>query len=287
MTAADAVAGRGSYIAANVTYEVANAGASRAIVERASLRVDAGQVHALLGPNGAGKSTLLKLLAGDLSPDQGSIELNGKVLTEWNPRERARQRAVLPQAHALAFGFTSEQVVALGRQPCPRHDDAAEAKLVREALARAGVAALAAQKYPTLSGGERARVQLARVMAQVAEPLDGALAGCARFVLLDEPTASLDLAHQHDCLRAARALAAAGLGILVILHDPNLALRYADVVTLLRDGKVLASGTPRQALTADSLTRLYRIPIALAHVPGQPAPVVVAAAADRVDNGAP
>lgn len=260
-----------SLVAAELGYAVAG----RRLVERVSLRVAPGQVHVLLGPNGAGKSTLLRLLAGELAPQSGSLELNGRPLASWTPGERARQRAVLPQLHGLAFGFTAAQVVALGRLPCPQHAAAAEAALIREALALAGVGALHDRLYITLSGGERARVQLARVLAQVLEPLDGPLAGCARFLLLDEPTASLDLAHQHDCLRAVRALAGRGLGVLLILHDPNLAMRYADAVTLLREGRALASGPPAQVLTAELLERLYRVPVALVRAEGEALPIVL------------
>jgi len=247
----------------------------RQLLEDVSLTVEPGQVHALLGPNGAGKSTLLRLLAGELEPDRGALELNGRPLHDWSARDRARQRAVLPQSHGLAFGFTAGQVVALGRLPCSQRRPDAEAALVHDALALAGVAPLHDRLYTTLSGGERARVQLARVMAQVWEPLDGALAGTPRFLLLDEPTASLDLAHQHDCLRAVRTLADRGLGVLLILHDPNLALRYADAVTLLRDGRALASGPPAQTLTAETLERIYRVPVRLVRAEGEDLPIVV------------
>jgi iron complex transport system ATP-binding protein len=260
-----------SFIASDVAYSVPD----RVLLDRLSLRLEAGQVHALLGPNGAGKSTLLRLMSGELTPDRGNIELNGRALPFWSARDQARQRAVLPQAHGLAFGFTAGEVVALGRLPCARHGAADEARLVHEALALAGVPHLADRTYTTLSGGERARVQLARVVAQVWEPLAGSLAGRPRFLLLDEPTASLDFAHQHDCLRAVRVLATLGLGVLVILHDPNLALRYADAVTLLREGSVIGSGRPAEVIRAEALERLYRVPVKVVTVEGQP--MVVAA----------
>ena len=259
-----------SLIAAEVSY----AAPARSLVERVSLRVEAGRIHAVLGPNGAGKSTLLRLLSGELAPDTGEITLNGRPLAAWTPRERARQRAVLPQSHALAFGFTAAQVVELGRLPCPRHGPQAESDVVRAALARAGVSHLAEQKYPTLSGGERARVQLARVMAQVWEPLTGALAGHARFLLLDEPTASLDLAHQHDCLRAARRFAASGAGVLAVLHDPNLALAYGDDATVLRQGRVLATGPTAATLTGEILSSAYGISVAIHQLPGLQRPLI-------------
>ena len=258
------------FAASKVSYDVLG----RTLLEQVSLRLAPGEVHAVLGPNGAGKSTLLRLLARELTATRGTIELNGKPLPFWGPRELARQRAVLPQSHGLAFGFTAHQVVALGRLPCVRHGAGIEDQIVGAALSAAGVAALAERSYPTLSGGERARVQLARVLAQVWEPLDGALQGLPRFVLLDEPTANLDLAHQHDCLRAVRELAARGVGVMVILHDPNLALRYADAVTLLRGGRVIASGTPTATLTEHSLEQAYRVPVRLVRAEGESVPIV-------------
>jgi iron complex transport system ATP-binding protein len=266
------------YAAEDLRYRVGE----RLLVDGVSLAVEPGQVHALLGPNGAGKTTLLRLLAGELVPHSGSIELNGRSLATLSPRERARQRAVLPQSHGLSFGFTAAQVVALGRLPCPRHGAEAEARIVREALAQAGVGAHGERNYATLSGGERARVHLARVLAQVWEPLPD---GAGRFLLLDEPTASLDLAHQHDCLRAVRALATQGLGVLVVLHDPNLALRYASQVTLVGNGRVLEHGAPVDVITAISLERLYGVPVRLLRPEGDRLPVVVVR--DTVRPGGP
>lgn len=244
-----------SYAASHVSYRVPG----QALLSDVSLRIEPGRLHALLGPNGAGKSTLLKLLSGELKPAAGGIELNGRALAAWTPRERARQRAVLPQSESLRFGFSAEQVVELGRLPCPQHRPEQERKIIRDALAAAGVAQLAARRYPTLSGGERARVQFARVMAQIWEPVELG----ERYLLLDEPTASLDLAHQHACLDMARCFAASGIGVLAILHDPNLALRYADSVTLLKNGAVLATGPARKTLTAGYLETLYGIPVQL------------------------
>jgi iron complex transport system ATP-binding protein len=244
----------------------------RLLVDGASLAVEPGQVHALLGPNGAGKTTLLRLLAGEIVPESGSIELNGRTLATLEPRERALQRAVLPQSHALSFGFTAAQVVALGRLPCARHGAAAEARIVQEALELAGVAPLAERSYPTLSGGERARVQLARAMAQVWEPLPD---GTAQFLLLDEPTASLDLAHQHDCLRAVRTLAGRGLGVIVVMHDPNLALRYASQATLMVKGRIVEQGAPLHVITAEALEYAYGVAVRLLRPEGERLPVVV------------
>jgi iron complex transport system ATP-binding protein len=168
----------------------------------------------------------------------------------------------------LRFAFTVEEVVALGRLPCAKHSPQREAQILREALSAAGVAHLPGRIYPTLSGGERARVQLARVLAQL---WDG---GAARYLLLDEPTANLDLAHQHACLKAARSFATGGVGVLVVLHDPNLAMTYADDVSLLRSGALLACGDPVATLTSASLEALYGIAVDVHQSAGAARPLV-------------
>jgi iron complex transport system ATP-binding protein len=241
-----------SLSAIDVTYQAGE----RKLMENVSLRVEPGRVHAVLGPNGAGKSTLLKLLAGDLRAASGSVTLDGRAIAEWSPFERARRRAVLPQSENLGFDFTVRQVVTLGRMPCRQHAPLQEQALITAALQAADALQLEARLYPTLSGGERARVQLARVLAQVWERADH-----ERYLLLDEPTASLDLAHQHLCLRLARQLAAEGVGVLVILHDPNLALSYADDITLLCCGQSVAQGSPEQVLTRDHLEKVYGVKV--------------------------
>lgn len=227
----------------------------RTLLDDVGLTLEPGQVHAVLGPNGAGKSTLLKLLAGDLRSDQGVVRLAQRPLQAWPRLDLARQRAVLPQASDLAFDFTACQVVALGRTPCIRQTPAREAQIIDDALTATDAAHLRDRSYLTLSGGERARVQLARVLAQVWEP-----AG-ERYLLLDEPTASLDLAHQHACLQVARRFAAGGAGVLVVLHDPNLALAYADQVSLLCCGQLLAQGAPSETLNRVNLERVYGVRI--------------------------
>jgi iron complex transport system ATP-binding protein len=229
--------------------------AGRPLLQSVSLALQPGHLHAVLGPNGAGKSTLLRLLAGERSPDQGEVTLAGRPLRDWSAAALARQRAVLPQQDELDFGFRVEEVVALGRLPCPRQAPAQERALQQQVLQATGALHLWGRAYPGLSGGERRRVQLARVLAQVWEPLNTG----PRYLLLDEPTASLDLAHQHGCLAAARAFASQGNGVIAILHDPNLALAHADTVSLLHEGRVLASGTPAAVLTPARLREAFGI----------------------------
>lgn len=220
-----------------------------------SLSVTPGQVHAILGPNGAGKSTLLGVLAGDLPPDSGRVTLDDRDLSNWELSALARRRAVLPQQESLRFGFTTAEVVFdLGRLPWGEADGDLRRRIVSQAMQATGVEAMAAQRYPTLSGGERARVQLARVLAQLAgDPAE------PRYLLLDEPTASLDLAHQYQCLHQMRRFAANGGGVLAVLHDPNQALAFADRVTLLQHGRLVASGAAAEVLSAERLSALYGI----------------------------
>ena len=232
---------------------------ARDLLAAVSLDVAPGEVHAVLGPNGAGKSTLLRVLAGDLAADSGAATLDDRALSRWPLDLLARRRAVLPQHESLRFGFTAAEVVALGRLPWGDASGETQRRIVDEALQALGVAELADRRYPTLSGGERARVQFARVLAQLA----GADADEPRYLLLDEPTASLDIAHQYRCLQQMRRFAASGGGVLAVLHDPNQALAFADRVSLLDRGRLIASGTPAETLTAERLSSLYGIELGI------------------------
>lgn len=230
----------------------------RLLLAGVSLQARPGEVHVILGPNGAGKSTLLRILSGDLRADAGQASLDGRPLASWPLRELARRRAVLPQQDSLRFSFTATEVVALGRMPFADSGLVNEQGIIEEALAATGVQHLAQRRYPTLSGGERARVQLARVLAQLwPQPQTTE----ARYLLLDEPTASLDLAHQYACLRQMRRFATDGGGVVAVLHDPNQALAVADRVSLLLGGRLMASGTPADVLTPDRLSALYEVPL--------------------------
>lgn len=256
-----------SLSAENLSYSASG----RALLQGVSLNITAGKVHAILGPNGAGKSTLLRLLARETTPAQGRITLNGKLLADWDVRALARQRGVLPQSESLRFAFSVQQVVELGRLPCAQHAPEQEQRIIEEALTLTDALHLKDRLYPTLSGGERQRVQFARVLAQIWEAVDEA----PRYLLLDEPTASLDLKHQHDCLRVARQFAARGVGVCAILHDPNLALTYTDQVTLLCEGAVVASGAPGEVLNRENLQRVYGVQVEIITLAGRPHIAVV------------
>lgn len=209
-----------------------------------------GEVLALLGPNGGGKTTLLKTLLGLLKPKAGEVRLGDKPLDNYSIRERARVVAYVPQVHISTFAFTVETVVLMGRTAHgslfsrPSGQDRAVAQA---ALARFGIAALASRPYTMISGGERQLVLLARALAQ--EP---------QFIVLDEPTASLDFGNQGKVMREIRALAKSGHGVLFTTHDPNHALRAADRAYLLREGTRIADGPVATVLNREQLEALYR-----------------------------
>ncbi len=223
----------------------------RHLLDKVSLEVRAGEVLALLGPNGAGKSTLLSVLSGDLAPDGGAALFGGRPITDWSLIDLSRRRSVLLQENQLLFPFTVHQVVEMGRAPwrrTPLEDDDNEA--IAESIAAADIAHLGNRRVPSLSGGERARTAFARVMA-----------GRTGVLMLDEPTAALDLGHQEAVLGLARERAAAGDAVLVVLHDLNLAAAYADRIALLRDGRIAALDTPERVLTAEIVSDVYRTPV--------------------------
>ncbi|MCK1796164.1 heme ABC transporter ATP-binding protein [Streptomyces sp. XM4193] len=223
----------------------------RTVLDGADLAVTSGRVLALVGPNGAGKSTLLAALAADLVPEAGGVEIDGRPAAHWSAVELALRRAVLPQSAALAFPFTVGEVVAMGRAPwagTPWEDEDEEA--VAEAMALTEVTEFAARPFSALSGGERARVALARALAQRTS-----------LLLLDEPTAALDLRHQELVLRLCRQRAADGAAVVVVLHDLGLAAAYADRAAVVADGRIAADGVPREVFTPELLSPVYGQPV--------------------------
>lgn len=221
-----------------------------------NLRLEPGRVHAVLGPNGAGKSTLMGLLAGAISPDQGQVSFLGQPWSAWSLAAAARCRAWLPQQHQMPFDLLVEQVVALGRHAHVNRPHPQESQLVAQCLHRANADALSGRSYLQLSGGEQARVQWARVLAQlIAHPQDAGVS----WLLLDEPTAALDLRHQRAMMQVARDHADAGGGVVVVLHDLALAARWADEAVVLQSGHVRAQGPLRTTLTATLIEEVWGV----------------------------
>ncbi|MEE3661946.1 heme ABC transporter ATP-binding protein [Brenneria sp. g21c3] len=240
----------------------------RDLTQDVSLEVHCGEIVAIIGPNGAGKSTLLRLLTGYLTPNQGECWLAGKPFAQWAPTALAKTRAVMRQHSGLAFAFSVQEVVAMGRAPYGR--DRQNDDIVRRVMAQTGCSDLAQRDYRHLSGGEQQRVQLARVLAQLwhPQPTPG-------WLFLDEPTSALDLYHQQHLLRLLKQLTRQQpLAVCCVLHDLNLAALYADRILLLHAGKLVAQGTPEQVLQADILTRWYQADLSVGPHPEYPIPQV-------------
>lgn len=223
----------------------------RWIIHHQTLAARSGELLALVGPNGAGKSTLMGLLSGRLTPRHGQVLLNGRSLTHWPLEALATHRSVLSQQVHLHFNFTASEVVALGlKQTTPSHKSN---NIVYQALSTAQVIHLASQPYPSLSGGEQRQVQFARALAQIWQNRTSA------WLLLDEPDAGLDIAHQDAILKQAKQLAVQGCGVIAVLHDLNLAARYADKIALIAKGEILMHGTPASVLRPHLLSDVYGI----------------------------
>ena len=227
------------------------------ILQQASLELMPGEMVAVVGPNGAGKSTLLKAMAGESSSLLGAVTLNGRALARMRTDEVALQRAVLPQSPGLAFPFRVWDVVELGRYPHRGRATATEHhSAIMGAMEAADVVQFAERDCRTLSGGELHRTHFARTLAQIWAPLGD---GRARFLLLDEPTAALDLSHQHGILARAQNVARDGAGVLVVLHDLNLAAAFADRVVVMNKGRIVVAGTPAETLTAALIQSVWGV----------------------------
>ena len=225
----------------------------RAILDGINLQLEAGKLTVLVGPNGAGKSTLLGILAGDIRPTKGSLLVQGCPIEQFKPARLARIRSVLPQRTRLEFAFSVRQVVELGRFAQAggrRTSRRSDGEAVESAMSATGVAALADLSFPTLSVGEQALVMVARVLAQHTPVL-----------MLDEPTASLDMRHEHRVMKLIRHRARQGVAVVAVLHDLNLAARYADCVGIMAGGRLLILGPPGEVLQPPLLSEVYDYPI--------------------------
>lgn len=241
--------------------------AGRPVGTVADLSLSRGEAVCLLGPNGSGKTTLFRTLLGLLPPRSGNVLLDGRDLARWRRQDLARRLAYVPQAHAGVFPYTALDVVLMGRTPhigrfaAPGRRDREAA---HAALDRLGIADLAGYDYTRLSGGQRQLVLLARALAQGAD-----------YLVLDEPTASLDFGNQVLVLNELRKLRAAGLGIVLSTHAPDHAFACADRVLVLAEGRLVADGTPTEVVTAPRLAQVYGVVVDVVRPPGADRPVCV------------
>lgn len=222
----------------------------RDLLKSVSLDIRGGELVAIVGPNGAGKTTLLKVLAGDADLTDGAVFIDGRPLQDFDAKELARRRAVMPQSGYMPFLFTARDVVRMGRAPWEGERGEREhgARLTDAAMNLTDTRPYASRAYPTLSGGEQSRVTLARVLAQETP-----------ILLVDEPTAHLDPRHQHLVLSLLAELASEGAAVAAVLHDLNLAAAYADRVAVLDAGTLICAAPPRQSLDPDLLEPVFHV----------------------------
>jgi iron complex transport system ATP-binding protein len=261
--------------AAEVTVSIG----AKTLLDGVSLSLAAGETAALVGPNGAGKSTLLRVLSGDLVPRTGVVSLKGRAVASYGPRALAGHRAVLSQSIGVTFPFTVAEIVRMGAgdRRGQQVDD-----LVDAALAEVDLSDFHERVITTLSGGEQQRAHLARVLVQLA---CGEAANGPGLLLLDEPTAALDLRHQLDVIAATRARAAHGTTVIAILHDLNLAVLLARRIVVLDHGRIDADGPPDATITDAVLERVFGVAQAVGSVPASGMPFILPHAARKaVEN---
>ncbi|WP_413478580.1 heme ABC transporter ATP-binding protein [Vibrio hibernica] len=250
---------------------------NKLILNDLNLDIYQGQVTALLGPNGTGKSSLLKILSGEQSlPKKPKLANNdqeptlhyfGKAQQDWDKSQLAKQLGMLPQQSTLTFPFLAKEVVELGGIPLSLNNHDLK-QTTQKTMATVGISDLSERSYPSLSGGEKQRVHLARVLTQLSSATDNCI------FMLDEPTSALDLAHQHRTLSLAKTMADNGATVIIVLHDLNLTAQYADRILLLNQGEIIADGTPWETLTPENISQVYGYPTFIQPHPTYGFPVV-------------
>ena len=248
----------------------------KTLLQDVSLHVGAGELVALCGPNGAGKSTLMRIISGELRASEGSVSLLGKALQLWKARELSQTRAKLSQESQLTFSFSVREIVEMGR--FPYDSSPADSKIVDACMNYVGINELKDRDYLSLSGGEKQRVHFARVLAQLNDQHSN-----QKLLLLDEPTSALDLRHQELVLSLAAQLCREHrYGVLVVLHDLNLAAAWADRVVLLKAGRVMNAGPPNVVLTEEVLREVFEVDTTVLQHPAGGHPVITLSHAGRL-----
>lgn len=247
--------------AKNLVYKIKQS----CLVSDVSCTVQPGEFVVVMGANGAGKSTLLKMISGAVRPSAGEILFKGKDIRTYTAAALAKQRAVLSQQYHMGFPLTAREVVMMGRYPhfgaTPHRADEAVVHTVMEQLQ---VSALGSRAYQTLSGGEAQKVQMCRVLAQIHQPGTND----ARMLLLDEPVSHLDIKYQHQLLRAAKTLCAEQVAVLAVLHELNLALKYADRILFMKQGKLIAAINHAEEISTALLRDVFDVDAVIHEIPG-------------------
>jgi iron complex transport system ATP-binding protein len=242
---------------------------SRYLLDNISWKAISGEFWAVVGANGAGKSTLMKLLSREYSPSSGSIFFNGKDLKTYKLKELAKKRAVLAQQNFITLGFTVNEIVQMGRYPFYESQPSSrDLEIVDLCLQKVGITDFKTRLFPTLSGGEQQRVQLARTLAQIWDVNEG-------FIFLDEPTTGMDLLHQYETFRLAKEMTSRGYGVVAVVHDLNQALQYADQVLMLKNGRVIAAGAPELVLTAENIRDAFGLQVQIIQHDAGSYPIIV------------
>ncbi|MDA0787918.1 MAG: heme ABC transporter ATP-binding protein [Proteobacteria bacterium] len=226
------------------------------LLDGVNLSFEAGRMTVLIGPNGAGKTTLLRVASGELAPDQGVVRLDDRAIDQIELEDRARRIAFLTQQTVLDFPFTGQEVMEMGRIPHMtgrKHDREVVGAVVREC----GLDDLVHRTYTTLSGGEKQRIQLGRILCQIWD------AQSSGVVLLDEPTSALDLSHQLAFFDVIGQIRSRGAAIILVIHDINLAARFADRIVLMSGGTITADGSPREVLGSEAMAAAFEVVIDL------------------------
>ena len=237
------------------------------ILQSVSTNIKDGELVAIIGPNGAGKSTFLKIISGSLQPDEGHVEFLGKKLSDWKPKSLAQKRAVLSQQNIVSADFTVWETVLMGRYPHVKaFPGKKDFKIALSALREVGAEHLRKRYINTLSGGEQQRVHLARVFAQAWKEKQDI---STKLLLLDEPVSSLDLQHQYGLLETVKEKCSSGFATVVVLHDLNLAARFADRILIFKDGCIAVDAPTEDAFDETILSNIYNIPVKVQEKDGQ------------------
>ncbi|KQV10761.1 iron ABC transporter [Rhizobium sp. Root1203] len=244
----------------------------KTIVQDVGFTAESGRMTAIAGPNGSGKTTVMKAVSGELSYE-GGILINGHHVKSLQPWQLAAVRGVLPQASVISFPFTVREVVRMGLTSGLNRNPAKAEQSAAKALASVDLSGYEGRFYQQLSGGEQQRVQLARVLCQIAEPTTE---GKPNWLLLDEPVSSLDISHQLTIMRLARSFCDNGGGVIAVMHDLNLTALFADRILLMQSGRLAAFGTIHEVLTDDTMQSVFGCPLRINALPADGTPFVLA-----------